>query len=73
MDLGSWYLRSSGGTMAQNTEHLLQWFVMVLYGITATLWAYCVSLFMSSPLASFAITAGYQVIMFLVRVLRDGS
>ena len=47
----------------------MQWFVMILYGITATLWAYCVSLFMSSPLASFAIAAGYQVVMFLVRVL----
>ena len=41
---------------------------MVLYGITATLWAYCVSLFMPSPLASFAVAAGSQVIMFLVCV-----
>ena len=52
----------------RNTEHLIQWLVMVLYGITATLWAYCVSLFMPSPLSSFAIAAGSQVIMFLVCV-----
>lgn len=66
---GSWYVPSLRGAMRRNTEYLAQWFVMVLYGITATLFAYCVTLFMSSPLASFAITAGYQVIMFLVCVL----
>ena len=69
MDLGSWYVRSPCRATERNTEHFMQWFVMILYGITATLWAYCVSLFMSSPLASFAIAAGYQVVMFLVRVL----
>ena len=52
--------------MKHSIEHLIQWLVVVLYGITATLFAYCVSLFMSSPLASFAVAAGYQVVMFLV-------
>lgn len=56
------------GTIGQNIDHFTQWFIMVLYGITGTLWAYCVSLFMPSPLASFAFAAGYQVIMFLVRL-----
>jgi len=46
--------------------NILQWLVMVLYGIAATLLAYCASLFMPSPLASFAATAGYQAVMFLV-------
>lgn len=45
------------------------WFIMILYGITATLWAYCVSLFMPSPLASFALAAGYQIIMFLIYLI----
>jgi hypothetical protein len=40
---------------------------MVLYGIVATLFSYCITLFMSSPLSSFAVSAGYQVLMFLVR------
>jgi hypothetical protein len=44
----------------------LQWVVLVLYGITATLFAYCASLFVASPLAAFATVAGYQVIMFVV-------
>lgn len=67
MGLDSWYVCFSRGAIERDTELLIQWFIMVLYGITATLWAYCVSLFMPSPLASFAIAAGYQVIMFLVR------
>ena len=69
MDLGSWYACPPCGATERNTKYLVQWFVMVLYGITATLWAYCVSLIMSSPLASFAIAAGYQVVMFLVRAM----
>ena len=60
------------GMIERNIDHLIQWLVMVLYGITGTLWAYCVSLFMPSPLASFAFAAGYQVILFLVRPARDG-
>ena len=40
---------------------------MFLYGIAATLFAYCVSLLMSSPLASFAAAAGYQMVLFAVR------
>ncbi|GLB43544.1 putative ABC-2 family transporter protein [Lyophyllum shimeji] len=42
------------------------WFVMVLYGITGALFAYCVSLLVASPLAAFATVAGYQVIMFVL-------
>ncbi|KAK7021894.1 hypothetical protein VNI00_017183 [Paramarasmius palmivorus] len=42
----------------------LLWLVMVLYGIAATLFAYCVTLFVSSPLAAFATVAGYEVLMF---------
>ncbi|KAL1669459.1 P-loop containing nucleoside triphosphate hydrolase protein [Schizophyllum commune] len=41
-------------------------FVMVLYGIAATLFSYCVSLMVASPLAAFAASAGYQVIMFVL-------
>jgi hypothetical protein len=39
---------------------------MVLYGITGALFAYCVSLAVTSPLAAFAVVAGYQVIIFVV-------
>ncbi|KAL0954635.1 hypothetical protein HGRIS_003590 [Hohenbuehelia grisea] len=42
------------------------WFIMTLYGIAATLFAYCVSLLMASPLAAFAAVAGYQIVAFLV-------
>ncbi|KAJ3513241.1 hypothetical protein NLJ89_g3058 [Agrocybe chaxingu] len=42
------------------------WFIMVQYGITGALFAYCISLFASSPLAAFAIVAGYQ---FVVSIL----
>ncbi|KAF8079136.1 hypothetical protein FPV67DRAFT_1467643 [Lyophyllum atratum] len=42
------------------------WLVMVLYGITGALFAYCVSLMVASPLAAFATVAGYQVIMFIL-------
>ncbi|KAJ3739785.1 hypothetical protein DFH05DRAFT_1530053 [Lentinula detonsa] len=44
----------------------LFWVVLVLYGIASTLFAYCMSLVVSSPLAAFAAVAGYQVIMFLL-------
>lgn len=39
---------------------------MVLYGIAGTLFAYCASLLVTSPLAAFAAVAGYQIVMFLV-------
>lgn len=38
----------------------------MLYGIVGSLFAYCVSLMVASPLAAFAMAAGYQVIMFVV-------
>ncbi|KAJ4470921.1 hypothetical protein J3R30DRAFT_3710877 [Lentinula aciculospora] len=44
----------------------LFWVVLVLYGIASTLFAYCMSLLVSSPLAAFAAVAGYQVIMFIL-------
>ncbi len=37
---------------------------MVLYGITGTLFAYCVSLVLTNSLAAFAVLAAYQVIIF---------
>ncbi|KAI1786794.1 P-loop containing nucleoside triphosphate hydrolase protein [Ganoderma leucocontextum] len=40
------------------------WFVMVLYGITGTLFAYCVSLVLTNSLAAFAVLAAYQVVIF---------
>lgn len=43
--------------------------MLVLYGITGALFSYCVSLITESPLAAFAVVAGYQVIMFIVRFL----
>ena len=45
----------------------IQWVVLVLYGIVGALFSYCVSLAVTSPLAAFALSAGYQVIMFVVR------
>ncbi|KAI3622160.1 nod factor export atp-binding protein i [Moniliophthora roreri] len=42
------------------------WFIMVLYGIAGTLFAYCMSLVVSSPLAAFAAVAGYQIIIFVL-------
>ncbi|KAF7340910.1 hypothetical protein MSAN_02075900 [Mycena sanguinolenta] len=42
------------------------WLVMVLYGIAGTLFAYCVSVAVTSPLAAFAAVAGYQIVMFLL-------
>lgn len=43
-----------------------QWVVLVLYGITGALFSYCISLIVSSPLAAFAASAAYGVIMFVV-------
>ncbi|CAA7266935.1 unnamed protein product [Cyclocybe aegerita] len=42
------------------------WFIMVQYGITGALFAYCISLFASSPLAAFAIVAGYQFVISIL-------
>uniref|UniRef100_A0A8H8CNN7 ABC transporter domain-containing protein n=1 Tax=Psilocybe cubensis TaxID=181762 RepID=A0A8H8CNN7_PSICU len=42
------------------------WFVMVQYGITGALFAYCVSLMVATPLAAFAAVAGYQFVMFIL-------
>ncbi|KAF7302390.1 hypothetical protein HMN09_00872700 [Mycena chlorophos] len=42
------------------------WLCMVLYGITGTLFAYCCSLIVVSPLAAFAAVAGYQIVMFVL-------
>ncbi|OSD01210.1 P-loop containing nucleoside triphosphate hydrolase protein [Trametes coccinea BRFM310] len=42
------------------------WVVLVLYGIVGALFSYCVSLVVTSPLAAFAVSAGYQVIMFVL-------
>ena len=46
----------------------IQWVVLVLYGVVGALFSYCVSLIVASPLAAFALSAGYQVIMFVVRL-----
>ncbi|CAE6424352.1 unnamed protein product [Rhizoctonia solani] len=43
----------------------LMFAVIVLYGIDATLLSFVASLFISSPIAAFAIIAGYQCITFL--------
>ena len=50
-----------------------QWLILVLYGIVGALFAYCVSLLMTSPLAAFAAVAGYQIIMFIVSKYQDLS
>ncbi|KAI0321250.1 hypothetical protein OF83DRAFT_1100473 [Amylostereum chailletii] len=44
------------------------WLILVLYGIAGALFAYCVSLATTSPLAAFAVAAAYQIIMFTVYV-----
>ncbi|KAJ3534775.1 hypothetical protein NM688_g7082 [Phlebia brevispora] len=44
----------------------LFWLVLVFYGIASALFSYCVSLVVSSPLAAFAASAGYQVVMFVL-------
>ncbi len=40
---------------------------MVLYSYTGILFAYLVSVWIKSPLAAFAATAAYQIIIFGVR------
>ena len=40
--------------------------VFVLYGLSTVLMSYCVSLFVSSPLAAFAFAAGGQAVFFLI-------
>ncbi|KAF9004918.1 P-loop containing nucleoside triphosphate hydrolase protein [Hymenopellis radicata] len=42
------------------------WVVLVLYGFAGTLFSYCVSLMVASPLAAFAAATGYQVVMFVL-------
>jgi len=49
-----------------NLKVNLQWFVMVLYAVSGTLFAYALSLTVSSPLAAFAISAIYQFLCFVV-------
>ncbi|KAF8910204.1 hypothetical protein CPB84DRAFT_1812882 [Gymnopilus junonius] len=44
------------------------WFTMVLYGVTAALFSYCISLLVSTPLAAFAAVAAYQFVMFLLYI-----
>jgi hypothetical protein len=39
---------------------------MILYGIVAALFAYCVALIFRTPLAAFAAVAGFQAVMFMV-------
>ncbi|KAL7284960.1 hypothetical protein ACG7TL_000049 [Trametes sanguinea] len=45
------------------------WLVMVLYGFTGTLFAYCFSLFITSPLTAFATVAAYQVVIFALYIM----
>lgn len=49
------------------TDEKFQWLILFLYGITANLFAYCLSFLVSSPLAAFALVAGYQFVTFIVR------
>ncbi|PCH34380.1 nucleoside triphosphate hydrolase protein [Wolfiporia cocos MD-104 SS10] len=42
------------------------WVVLVLYGIVGALFSYCVSLVVTTPLAAFAASAGYEVVMFIL-------
>jgi ATP-binding cassette subfamily A (ABC1) protein 3 len=46
---------------------------MTLYGIAGTLLAYCMTLVALSPLAAFAATAAYQIVIFIVRSLERSS
>ncbi|THH01206.1 hypothetical protein EW026_g1452 [Hermanssonia centrifuga] len=56
--------------VASNQFHGLGlfWLVLVLYGMVGALFSYCISLVVSSPLAAFAASAGYQVIMFVLYI-----
>lgn len=42
------------------------WICFVLYGISGTLYAYLFTLGLKSPLASWALVAGFNVILFLL-------
>ncbi|ORY26511.1 hypothetical protein BCR39DRAFT_541062 [Naematelia encephala] len=42
------------------------WICLVLYGISATLFAYCAALWLESALAGWAVVAGLNVILFLL-------
>ncbi|KAI0323366.1 P-loop containing nucleoside triphosphate hydrolase protein [Cubamyces sp. BRFM 1775] len=42
------------------------WFIMVLHGMTGTLFAYCVSVIITSPVAAFASLAAYQIIVYAI-------
>ncbi|TFK42171.1 hypothetical protein BDQ12DRAFT_677739 [Crucibulum laeve] len=42
------------------------WFVMVLYGMVGTLFAYLIAIFVRSPLAAFSVAAGTQFVLFLL-------
>lgn len=44
----------------------LVWLSFVLYGVAGSLWAYLFALFLSSPLASWAIVAGLNVLIMLL-------
>jgi ATP-binding cassette, subfamily A (ABC1), member 3 len=54
--------------LVHSIDTVFQWFVMVLYGYTSTLFAYCISRICSSGLAAFSVCAAYQVIMFMARI-----
>ncbi|RPD64790.1 P-loop containing nucleoside triphosphate hydrolase protein [Lentinus tigrinus ALCF2SS1-6] len=49
-------------TLFQGLGYL--WFIMALHAYTGTLFAYLVSIWLTNPLAAFAVTAVYQIIMF---------
>lgn len=44
----------------------LVWFCLVLYGISATLYSFMFALFLTSPLATWALVAGTNVILFML-------
>ena len=63
--LGLFVSLSSLCTRLPETDDI-QWLVLVFYGMASALFSYCVSLIVNSPLAAFAASAGYQVVMFVV-------
>jgi hypothetical protein len=42
------------------------WFCLLLYGICSTLYSFMFALFLTSPLASWALVAGSNVILFML-------
>ncbi len=50
-----------------------QWLVLFLYGIAGALFAYCATIITVSPLAAFALVAGYQFVIFLVSYMISAS